>query len=98
MGAIGAEIVIKCVDKTGASIDISSATALKIHIKRPDDTTLDKTSTLKGDGTDGEMRYATADATDFNVPGEYEAQGLFDDGTYDGPSERVKFQVFSNVI
>lgn len=73
VGDIGT--VFEVTIKDGSSVvDISSATALQIIFKKPDDSSLTKIAIFSSDGTDGKMKY-TSVANDLNISGSWRLQG-----------------------
>lgn len=72
-GDIGTKLLITVTDD-GEVVDISSATAKDIFIKKPDGTILSRSGTLETDGTDGKMYYITI-AGDLDKAGNYKIQG-----------------------
>jgi len=79
---VGTQLVVTVKDD-GAIVDISSATSLIIVLKKPDQTTQNKTAILYSDGTDGKMTYSTI-LGDLDQPGNYKIQGIvhLSGGTY----------------
>jgi hypothetical protein len=70
---VGTKLLVTITDD-GQVVDISSALALSIFIRKPDGTILNRTGTLETDGTDGKMYYLTV-AGDLDVAGTYKLQG-----------------------
>lgn len=58
IGDIGTVIELHVVDGT-TPVNLAGATSLSMTFKKPDGSTLVKTATLSGAGTDGLMRYIT---------------------------------------
>jgi hypothetical protein len=61
-------------DDEGVVVDISGATALKMWLRRPDGTTVEKTATTVNGGSDGVMQYVTQEG-DLSSPGMWSLQG-----------------------
>lgn len=94
---VGVQLVVQVVDQSGAVIDVSSATALKIKLGYPDRiTTADKTASLFTDGTDGKIVYATI-AGDLSQDGLYYIQGEVTLSGAPVSTRKGTLQVFSNV-
>tara|TARA_Y100000114_G_C11739392_1_gene318055 strand:+ start:188 stop:493 length:306 start_codon:yes stop_codon:yes gene_type:complete len=72
-GDIGTKLLVTVTD-AGTVVDISSAIALEIFLKKPDGTILSRSGTLDSDGTDGKMFYIIV-AGDVDVAGHYKLQG-----------------------
>jgi hypothetical protein len=72
-GDIGTKLLVTVTDD-GAVVDISSASALSIFIRKPNGTILTRVGTLETDGTDGKMYYITV-AGDLDAAGSYKIQG-----------------------
>jgi hypothetical protein len=72
-GDVGTKLRVTVTD-CGSVVDISTATALSIFIRKPDGTVLSRTGTLETDGVDGQMHYITV-AGDLDVAGSYKIQG-----------------------
>lgn len=73
VGDLGTQLIMTVKDD-GVIVDISSASALNVIIKKPSGQSYIKTGTLLGDGTDGKMYY-TSISGDFDVAGLYKIQG-----------------------
>ena len=61
------------IEDGGTVVDLSSASALTVTMRKPLGTVLVKTGTLVTDGTDGKMKYTTI-AGDFDEAGSYSIQ------------------------
>lgn len=72
-GDIGTKLLVTVTDD-GTVVDISSASALSIFIRKPNGTILTRTGTLETDGTDGKMYYITVSG-DLDAAGNYKIQG-----------------------
>ena len=73
------------VNDDGVPVDLSSASALQISFRKPDDTIIDRTGSTLGDGssTSGVMYYDSV-AGDLDAAGNYKLQGkvTLSAGTY----------------
>lgn len=92
---VGTKLLVTITDD-GQVVDISSALALSIFIKKPDGTILSRSGTLETDGTDGKMYYITI-AGDLDVAGNYKLQGqvVLLTGSY--YTNTVQFKVHCNL-
>ncbi len=92
---VGTQLVITVLD-SNVAVDISTATDLKIYLRKPDSTTLTKTGVLYTDGTDGKMVYTTI-AGDLDLVGNYKIQGKveIDGGTF--YTDLGSFKVYCNI-
>lgn len=80
-------------ESDNTALDISSATTRQILIEKPSGgTALTKTATLTGDGTDGQMEYATISG-DLDEAGRYEVQGRVVIGSQDFITTKQTFIV-----
>ncbi len=84
------------VKENGSGVDISSAEALSIFIRKPDDTLIARSGTLNSDGTDGKMYYDTASG-DLNAAGHYKLQGRVSLSSSTYYTTIYNFQVHCNV-
>lgn len=73
VGDIGTRLIVT-VCENGEIVDISSASALTIIIRKPDGTSMNKIGILYTNGIDGKM-YCTSVAGDFDMSGNYKIQG-----------------------
>lgn len=73
VGDYGIPITATVVDSSGSAVDISSATAQTIIIKRPTAATINTSTSFVTDGTDGQVTYTLADG-DVSEVGTYEYQ------------------------
>lgn len=73
VGDYGIPITATVVDSSGSAVDISSATAQTILIKRPTASTISTSTSFVTDGTDGQITYTLADG-DVSEAGTYEYQ------------------------
>lgn len=71
------ELTIK--DQDNAIVNISGATILKIKLRKPSGSLLDKTAVLSTNGTDGKLRYTTI-AGDLDQSGEWRMQAYIEIG------------------
>jgi len=61
VGALGVPIEATIIDPiTSAAADISAATTMEFHVRKPDATTDTWTAAFVTDGTDGQITYTTA--------------------------------------
>jgi hypothetical protein len=84
------------VKENGSGVDISSAEALSIYIRKPDDTLVARSGTLNTDGTDGKMYYDTVSG-DLNAAGHYKLQGRVSLSSSTYYTTIYNFQVHCNV-
>ena len=63
-------------DENGAlvAVDLSAATVLRAHFRRPDGTTFSQDLTLSGTGTDGKAEYQS-DSEDLDQAGPWQIEG-----------------------
>lgn len=87
VGDIGV-VIILTVYEDGAVKDISSATNLEIHIKKPGGTVLEKTAAFTTNGTDGKLQYTTQ-SDGFTEEGYYEVRGNFTLNTWSGSTTEM---------
>lgn len=73
LGDIGTSIRIR-VQEDNVDIDISTATSMKIFLKKPGGTTTTKTAVFVTDGTDALMHYISVSG-DIDEIGTWKAQG-----------------------
>ena len=92
---VGTKFLIT-IKEDSAIVDISSATALSIFIKKPNDTVLARVGTLHTDGTDGKMYYDIA-AGDLDEAGQYKLQGRVSIGTSTYYTDVYHFRVHCNI-
>jgi len=95
VGDAGTALTVQVLD-SGTAMDLSTATLLKIFIKRADGSVLEKTASLSTSGTDGKMQYVTTD-DDLSVPGIYQIQGYVEFNTSNWSTEINKFRVYPNI-
>lgn len=93
---VGTAFTITVKDEDDAVVDISSASTLQIIFKKPDGSTLVKTATLSGDGTDGKMEYTTVSG-DLDDDGTWEIQGFVDLGSTSFYTNISTFKVYRNL-
>ena len=72
--------------------DLSAATLTQYKIKRPDDTTVTRTASVKGSPTDGILTY-TGIADDTAQVGKHYLQAYVEFPTWTGLGETVPFEV-----
>ena len=69
---IGTKLIITIIDNNEI-VDLSSALALDVYIRKPNDTILSRIGTLETDGTDGKLYYIIV-AGDIDEAGMYKLQ------------------------
>ena len=74
VGDIGTVIEYTILDDYGAVVNLASATGLKIKLRSPNRSILNKTAVHSTNGTDGKMRYVTQ-AGDISTHGDWLVQG-----------------------
>lgn len=77
-------------------VDISTASVMKIILRKPDGTVVEKTAQIATDGYDGKM-FATTVAADVDIAGAYEIQGYVEVGSWKGHSTIGKFDAEENL-
>lgn len=83
--------------KDGDSIvDISTATAKYLKLKKPDGVVLQKNTTFLTDGTDGKMQYITVSG-DITICGTWKMQGNIELGGGKFGSDIISFKVYRNL-
>ena len=94
-GDIGTKLLITVKDDS-VVVDISSASALSIFIRKPNGAILTRVGTLETDGTDGKMYYITV-AGDLDAAGSYKIQGqvVLPSGSYS--TSTATFKVHCNL-
>ena len=92
---IGTQLVIEVWDGDQL-VNLSTAIAMTIQLRKPDGTLLSKNASLYTDGTDGMMSYSSL-AGDFDVAGSYTIQGIvvLIQGTFH--TSTSMFQVKNNI-
>lgn len=71
-GDIGTLLVMTVKD-AGVVVDLSTASAMTLYIKKPNGQVLEKTALLYTDGTDGKAKYTTVSG-DIDTAGAYKLQ------------------------
>jgi hypothetical protein len=92
---IGTQLIITIKDD-GSIVDISSATELKIFLKKPDAIIYEKTGSFYTDGTDGKIVYIS-ESGDFNSAGQYKIQAEIVLGGSVYRSSVGTFKVYCNI-
>lgn len=95
VGDVGTQLVVTIKDGTN-DVDISSATAKYLTLKKPDGTSLQKDTTFVTDGTDGQMQYTTVSG-DLSVCGTWKMQGKVEITTGDFNTDIISFKVYRNL-
>lgn len=94
---IGTPFILEVVNKkTGAPLDLSTASSLQIRFKAPGTVTVVKTATLFTDGKDGQIQYLSISG-DLHTEGQWKMQAEVVVGTATWHSDVVSFQVASNL-
>jgi len=94
---VGTRLKITVLDG-GTGVDISSATLRQIDFRKPDDSTLTRTASIFGDGSESSgVMYYDSVAGDFDQAGNYKLQGKvsFPSGTY--KTDIYTFKVHCNI-
>lgn len=101
-GNIGTVFIFTVKDQNDAVVDISTATTLEAHFRRPDRTTkmFDVSGGFVTDGTDGKFRFITTAITDLDQVGDcWMRQGFVDlPGVFTGWTEVKTFAVKGNLV
>ena len=92
---IGTTLVGTVLDD-GSAVDISSASSIRMIIKKPDQTSSTKTASFNTDGTDGKMKYVTVSG-DIDQVGNYKLQGKVVIGSATYYSSVSTFKVYCNI-
>lgn len=79
-------------------VDISEQTSIEFIFQRPDGSSFTKDAELVTDGTDGKMKYTTADATTLTPPGTWRLQGHITLDTGQWKSNKHEFRVYENIV
>jgi len=83
-GDIGTRFLVTIKDD-GTSVDLTSATLRQLNFRKPDDTILNKTASIIGDGSESSgVMYYDSILGDLDVAGSYKLQGkvTIPSGTY----------------
>ena len=96
-GDIGVRLEVQFVDSVGAAINLSGASAKRIHIQKPDGTVLTKDASFTTDGTDGKIYYTTASG-DLSTEGDYYMQGYAVYGTNTKTTAAAKFTIGPTLV
>ncbi len=99
VGDIGTAFTVTITDDDGTPRDISDADTLEIDFKAPDRSVQTQTAIFVTDGSNGQIRYITAAATDLHMPGPWRLQAHVAStaGSYDNRSEFGHFPVQKNL-
>ena len=95
VGDVGTQLVVTVKDNTTV-VDIASATAKYITLKRPDGTSLQKNTSFVTDGTDGQMQYTTVSG-DLSICGSWKMQGKVEITSGDFNTDITSFKVYRNL-
>lgn len=96
VGDIGTEFEATIRDETQDIVDISSASVKQMRFKKPDGTVVTKVATLRTDGSDGKMKYAS-EVDDLDVAGGWQVQGYVEIGSGKWSSDVHRFRVYANL-
>lgn len=94
-GDIGTVIRIT-VNEDNVAKDVSGATAKAFKFRKPSGATVNKNASFETDGTDGVLRYVTADG-DLDEAGLWRVQVLLEIGTGSWSSDIAEFRVDPNL-
>ena len=96
IGDIGTAFRVAVVDSSDVVIDISTATTQEFSFRKPDGTTITKTTVFDTDGTDGIIKYLTiADDLDKSGTWYIQAKVILPTGTWH--SSTGSFEVYNNL-
>jgi hypothetical protein len=95
VGDVGTQLVVTVKDNTTV-VDISSATAKYLTLKKPDGTSLQKSTAFVTDGTDGQMQYTTVSG-DLSICGSWKMQGKVEITSGDFNTDITSFKVYRNL-
>ena len=95
VGDVGTQLVVTIKDGT-TIVDISTASAKYLVLKKPDGTTLQKNTSFITDGVDGQMQY-TSVSGDFTTCGSWKMQGNVELGSSKFRTDIISFKVFRNI-
>jgi len=95
IGDIGTALRL-VVEEDGAVVDVSTASAKLIILKKPHGTRVEKTASFTTDGTDGKIQYATISG-DIDEAGTWQYQGKVTIGSNVWYTEIAEFEVFENL-
>jgi len=76
---------------------ISDATTKTIKFEKPDGTTFSKTADFLTDGSDGKLKYVTAEA-DFDTAGVWRVQAFVELSDWYGNSSIATLRVYPNIV
>lgn len=95
VGAIGLVMTLT-IEEDGAVVNISSATAKTIKIRKPGGAVLTKNAAFTTNGSDGKLTYTTL-ADDIDKVGEYKVQAYVEMTGFTGHSSIVTFEAKKNL-
>jgi len=90
------QLVVYVVDQDLEALNLRNASSLKIKVRKPDGTTLERTADFLTSGVDGAIQYASV-TTDFTDTGTYQLQAEY---VIDGKTQSTrwgKFRVGANI-
>lgn len=96
VGDVGTSMRATIKTETGAIKDVSSASTITMTFKKPNKTTVTKTASLVGDGTDGVVHYVSEEDF-FDQAGMWECQGYVIIGGGKFRSDIHEFRVVGNL-
>lgn len=96
VGNVGSLVVVRFVDQDGESIDISTASPLRIHFLKPNGLRVERTASLNTTGADGRAKYATI-AGDLDVAGIWQGEGYATIGAATWTTDPFTFAVVGNL-
>ena len=79
------------------ALDLSEATGVALKLKKPGGAVVSVMPTFKTDGTDGIIRWITADAGDLDECGIWQAQVVATWASGSWHSDLVEFRVYGNL-
>ena len=95
VGDVNTQLTVTVKDGT-STVNISSATAKYLVLKKPDGTTLQKNTSFVTDGTDGQMQYTTVSG-DITSCGTWKMQGNVELGGGKFRTDIISFKVLRNI-
>ncbi len=89
--AVGA-LIDFVVHEDGEILDLTGATDLKVRLKKPSGQVIEKTAALATDGSDGIIRYTSAEG-DLDLAGKWTGEAVYTLGIYTGATAAKTFRV-----
>lgn len=96
-GDKGVVLVVTFYDEDGDALDVSSATTIEMHFKKPDGETAVVTAAYVSDGSDGQLEYTTLAAT-LDQAGTWQYQGYIVTAALDIVSVRDEIVVQDRIV